>query len=36
MHESLSKIKTKEGEVFSMETIIRQEIDADFDSVILM
>lgn len=33
MHESLSQRKIKEGEVFSMETMIRQEISADFDSV---
>ncbi|GMA98280.1 N-acetyltransferase [Pelosinus sp. IPA-1] len=33
MHESLSKRKIKEGEVISMEIIIRQETGADFDSV---
>lgn len=33
MHESLSKRKTKDGEVFNMEIMIRREIGADFDSV---
>lgn len=33
MHESLSKRKIKTGMVFNMEILIRQEAEADFDSV---